>query len=119
MPHRIQQIEEIVKQLESGDLKLRVRVLEVIFLITNLPKSSKDSRNNFLDLQSERAAQRANVLQMGTIYTVVGGILLNLGLSLRVQGSRAVANATFIVTGKSTLCIHQGSQAVEEYLKDI
>lgn len=33
MPYRVQQIEEIVKQLESGDLKLRVRVLEVISLI--------------------------------------------------------------------------------------
>ncbi len=30
MPYRVQQIEEFVKQLESGDLKLRVRVLEVI-----------------------------------------------------------------------------------------
>ncbi|XP_057796695.1 protein ACTIVITY OF BC1 COMPLEX KINASE 7, chloroplastic-like isoform X1 [Salvia miltiorrhiza] len=76
MPYRIQQIQDIVKQLESGDLKLRVRVLE-----------------------SERAARRASVLQMGTIYTVVGGILVNLGLTLRVQGSRAVANASFIVAG--------------------
>ena len=29
MPYRIQQIEEFVRQLESGDVKLRVRVLEV------------------------------------------------------------------------------------------
>ncbi|RWW27360.1 hypothetical protein BHE74_00011566 [Ensete ventricosum] len=29
MPYRIQRIEEFIKQLESGDLKLRVRVLEV------------------------------------------------------------------------------------------
>lgn len=29
MPYRIQQIEEFIRQLESGDLKLRVRVLEV------------------------------------------------------------------------------------------
>lgn len=29
MPYSVQRIEEIVKQLESGDLKLRVRVLEV------------------------------------------------------------------------------------------
>lgn len=33
MPYRVQRIEEIVKQLESGDLKLRVRVLEVISLL--------------------------------------------------------------------------------------
>lgn len=31
MPYRIQRIEDFVKQLESGDLKLRVRVLEVLF----------------------------------------------------------------------------------------
>ncbi|KZV32824.1 hypothetical protein F511_24070 [Dorcoceras hygrometricum] len=31
MPYRIQRIEDFVKQLESGDLKLRVRVLEVPF----------------------------------------------------------------------------------------
>lgn len=29
MPYRIQHIDEIIQQLESGDLKLRVRVLEV------------------------------------------------------------------------------------------
>lgn len=29
MPYRVQRIEEFVKELESGDLKLRVRVLEV------------------------------------------------------------------------------------------
>lgn len=34
MPYRIQQIEDIVKQLENGDLKLRVRVLEVISFIS-------------------------------------------------------------------------------------
>lgn len=29
MPYRVQRIEEFTKQLEAGDLKLRVRVLEV------------------------------------------------------------------------------------------
>jgi len=29
MPYRVQRIEDFVGQLESGDLKLRVRVLEV------------------------------------------------------------------------------------------
>lgn len=29
MPYRVQRIEEFVKQVEAGDLKLRVRVLEV------------------------------------------------------------------------------------------
>ncbi|KAK4386319.1 protein ACTIVITY OF BC1 COMPLEX kinase, chloroplastic, partial [Sesamum angolense] len=73
MPYRVQRIEEIVKQLESGDLKLRVRVLE-----------------------SERAARKATILQMGTIYTVLGSTLLNLGLTLSKQGSRIVASGSFI-----------------------
>lgn len=30
MPYRVQKIEDFVQQLESGDLKLRVRVLEVL-----------------------------------------------------------------------------------------
>jgi hypothetical protein len=32
MPYRVQRIEEFFEQLESGDLKLRVRVLEVVSL---------------------------------------------------------------------------------------
>lgn len=36
MPYRVQRIEEFVKQLETGDLKLRVRVLEVTPLWTYL-----------------------------------------------------------------------------------
>nr|CAB3503343.1 unnamed protein product [Digitaria exilis] len=55
MPYRIQKIEDFVGQLESGDLKLRVRVLE-----------------------SERAARKATVLQMATMYTALGGIFLAL-----------------------------------------
>lgn len=31
MPYRVQRIEEFVNELESGDLKLRVRVLEVFY----------------------------------------------------------------------------------------
>ncbi|KAL0320046.1 UNVERIFIED_CONTAM: protein ACTIVITY OF BC1 COMPLEX kinase, chloroplastic [Sesamum radiatum] len=78
MPYRIQRIEEIVKQLESGDLKLRVRVLE-----------------------SERAARKATILQMGTIYTVLGSTLLNLGITLSKQGGRLVASGSFIGAGKT------------------
>ncbi|KAL6537997.1 Protein ACTIVITY OF BC1 COMPLEX KINASE 7, chloroplastic [Orobanche gracilis] len=74
MPCRIQRIEDIVKQLESGDLKLRVRVLE-----------------------SERAALKATVLQMATIYTILSGTLLNLGTTLINQGSRVMANGSFIL----------------------
>ena len=34
MPYRVQRIEEFVKQLEAGDLKLRVRVLEVSNIVS-------------------------------------------------------------------------------------
>ncbi|KAG9448562.1 hypothetical protein H6P81_008527 [Aristolochia fimbriata] len=72
MPYRIQRIEEFVKQLEDGDLKLRVRVLE-----------------------SERAARKATILQMATMYTVLGGTLLNVGVTFSSQGSEAIANGSF------------------------
>ncbi|OAY67466.1 Uncharacterized protein ACMD2_19287 [Ananas comosus] len=61
MPYRIQRIEDFVKQLESGDLKLRVRVLE-----------------------SERSARKATILQMATMYTAVSGTLLNVGVALSI-----------------------------------
>ena len=76
MPYRIQQIEEFVKQLEAGDLKLRVRVLE-----------------------SERAARKATILQMATMYTVLGGTLLNLGVTFNSQGSQVIANGSFVGAG--------------------
>ncbi|KAI4340297.1 hypothetical protein MLD38_025147 [Melastoma candidum] len=76
MPSRVQRIEEFVNELEAGDLKLRVRVLE-----------------------SERAARKATILQTATIYTVFCGTLLNLGFTLSSQGSRAIANGSFIGAG--------------------
>ncbi|CAM8986852.1 unnamed protein product [Rhodiola kirilowii] len=76
MPYRIQRIEEFIKQLDSGDLKLRVRVLE-----------------------SERAAQKATLLQVATIHTVLGCTLLNLGLTLYRQGLRVLSKVPFISAG--------------------
>ncbi|KAM0942588.1 putative ABC-type Cd(2+) transporter [Dioscorea sansibarensis] len=76
MPYRIQRIEEFVKQLEAGDLKLRVRVLE-----------------------SERAARKASILQMATIYTILSGSLLNVGVSLSGQENQLIANGTYIGAG--------------------
>ncbi|KAL6594315.1 hypothetical protein ACP70R_048508 [Stipagrostis hirtigluma subsp. patula] len=76
MPYRIQRIEDFVGQLESGDLKLRVRVLE-----------------------SERAARKATVLQMATMYTALGGTLLNVGVTLNSQGNQIIANSSFIGAG--------------------
>ncbi|XP_051115363.1 protein ACTIVITY OF BC1 COMPLEX KINASE 7, chloroplastic-like [Andrographis paniculata] len=75
MPYRIQRIEEIVKQLESGDIKLRVRVLE-----------------------SERAARKSTILQMGTIYLLLGGTLMNLGLtfSMGLRGTPFISIGLFV-----------------------
>ncbi|XVE72567.1 hypothetical protein DITRI_Ditri11bG0048700 [Diplodiscus trichospermus] len=79
MPYRVQRIEEFVKQLESGDLRLRVRVLE-----------------------SERAARKATILQMATVYTVLGGTLLNLGVTFSSQGSQIIANGSFVGAGDNS-----------------
>lgn len=91
MPYRVQRIEDIVKQLESGDLKLRVRVLE-----------------------SERAAKKATILQMATMYTVVGGTLLNLGVSLSSQGSQIVANGSFVGAGILLVLLIRSMQRVKK-----
>ncbi|XWS31091.1 hypothetical protein CRYUN_Cryun23aG0047700 [Craigia yunnanensis] len=76
MPYRVQRIEEFVKQLESGDLRLRLRVLE-----------------------SERAARKATILQMATMYTVLGSTLLNLGVTFSSQGSQIIANGSLLGAG--------------------
>ncbi|GMP66517.1 hypothetical protein CsSME_00026849 [Camellia sinensis var. sinensis] len=91
MPYRVQQIEEIVKQLESGDLKLRVRVLE-----------------------SERAARKATILQMATMYTVLGGTLLNLGVTLGNQGIQVIANGSFIGAGVFFMLLMRSMQRVKK-----
>lgn len=91
MPSRVQRIEEIVNQLESGDLKLRVRVLE-----------------------SERAARKATILQMATMYTVFGGSLLNLGVTLSNQGSQVIANGSFIGAGVFLTLLIRSMQRVKK-----
>ncbi|KAK9284351.1 hypothetical protein L1049_023522 [Liquidambar formosana] len=94
MPYRVQRIEEFVQQLESGDLKLRVRVLE-----------------------SERAARKATVLQMATMYTVLGGTLLNLGVTLSTQGSQVIANGSFIGAGVFLTLFIRSMQRVKKLEK--
>ncbi|KAH7660202.1 Cadmium-transporting ATPase protein [Dioscorea alata] len=94
MPYRIQRIEEFVKQLEVGDLKLRVRVLE-----------------------SERAARKASILQMATVYTVLSGSLLNVGVSLSVQGNELLANGTYIGAGVFLALLVRSMQRVKQLEK--
>ncbi|KAJ6723859.1 PROTEIN ACTIVITY OF BC1 COMPLEX KINASE 7 CHLOROPLASTIC [Salix koriyanagi] len=91
MPYRIQRIEDFVKQLEAGDLKLRVRVLE-----------------------SERAARKATILQMATMYTVLGGTLVNLGVTFSNQGSQVIANGSFIGAGVFLALLLRSMQRVKK-----
>ncbi|RVW95200.1 Protein activity of BC1 complex kinase 7, chloroplastic [Vitis vinifera] len=91
MPYSVQRIEEIVKQLESGDLKLRVRVLE-----------------------SERAARKATILQMATMYTVLGGTLLNLGVTFGNQGSQVIANGSYVGAGVFLILFIRSMQRVKK-----
>ncbi|CAM8893968.1 unnamed protein product [Rhodiola kirilowii] len=91
MPYRIQKIEEIVKQLESGDIKLRVRVLE-----------------------SERAARKATILQMSTIYTIFGGTLVNLGMTFSSQESVVLGNGAFVGAGIFLVLFLRSMQRVQK-----
>ncbi len=63
MPLRVARIDSTLEQLETGDLKLRVRVLE-----------------------GERAARRAGVLQVATINTIAAVGLLDVGTQLALHG---------------------------------
>lgn len=90
MPYRVQRIEEFVKQLEAGDVKLRVRVLE-----------------------SERAARKATILQMATMYTVLGGTLLNLGVTFSNQSSQILANGSFVGAGVFLALLLRSMQRVK------
>lgn len=76
MPSRVQRMDDVIRQLEAGDLKLRVRVLE-----------------------AERAARRASILQVATMNTVVAASFLNIGVSLNGQGVTGPATTSFIVAG--------------------
>ncbi|ESR61055.1 hypothetical protein CICLE_v10014453mg [Citrus x clementina] len=94
MPYRVQRIEEVVNQLEAGDLKLRVRVLE-----------------------SERAAKKATILQIATIRAVFGGSLLNLGVTLSGQAHKVLATGSFIGAGVFFILFLWSMQRVKELNK--
>lgn len=53
----------------------------------------------FVLVQSERAARKATILQMATMYTVLGGTLLNIGVTFSNQGGQLIANGSFIGAG--------------------
>ncbi|PRW20222.1 putative aarF domain-containing kinase chloroplastic [Chlorella sorokiniana] len=76
MPMRVQRIESTMALLETGDLKLRVRVLE-----------------------AERAARRAGVIQAATIQSIGCMGFLNVGVQLGLAGQSAAAGAALAVSG--------------------
>lgn len=77
MPQRVQRVDQIMRQLESGDLKLRVRSLE-----------------------AERAARRASVMQEAIINSLFSVGLANIGVTLSTaQGITAVSNSSFVGAG--------------------
>uniref|UniRef100_A0A0D6QWG2 ABC1 atypical kinase-like domain-containing protein n=1 Tax=Araucaria cunninghamii TaxID=56994 RepID=A0A0D6QWG2_ARACU len=90
MPYRIQRIDEFIQQLERGDLKLRVRVFE-----------------------AERAARKASVMQMATIYTVLGGTLLNTGAMLSSQGMQNFAIVSYVGAGLFTILVVRAMKRVQ------
>eukprot|EP00879_Flechtneria_rotunda_P001676 GHRR01001836.1.p1 GENE.GHRR01001836.1~~GHRR01001836.1.p1 ORF type:complete len:739 (+),score=239.78 GHRR01001836.1:270-2486(+) len=68
MPLRVARIDNMLEQLEIGDLKLRVRVLE-----------------------GERAARKAGVLQIATINTIAAVGFFDVGTQLALHGGLEVA----------------------------
>lgn len=75
MPMRVQKIESTMALLETGDLKLRVRVLE-----------------------AERAARRAGVIQAATLNCICSMGFLNVGTQLALAGQALPAGAAFAVS---------------------
>lgn len=91
MPLRVQRVDEVIRQLEAGDLKLRVRVLE-----------------------AERAARRASIMQMVTINVVAAVGLLNIGVTLSAaQGITAVSNGSFLGAGVFLLLLVQSVRRIQ------
>ncbi|CAI7876984.1 unnamed protein product [Closterium sp. NIES-53] len=76
MPIRVQRMDDLLQQIENGDLKLRVRVLE-----------------------AERAARRAGIMQVATMNTVAAAALLNMGVSLTTAAIDGPATACFCFAG--------------------
>lgn len=91
MPLRVQRIDSTLEQLETGDLKLRVRVLE-----------------------SERAARRAGVMQVATINTIAAVGMLDIGTQLALHGGlEFAAGACYSLAGLFAAFVAFGFKRVE------
>ena len=91
MPLRVQRIENIIGQLEGGDLKLRVRVLE-----------------------GERAARRSGVLQLTTVNAVASMGLLNVGVQLALAGVETAGGLVMGVAGGFAVATALGIRRVKK-----
>jgi hypothetical protein len=99
MPLRIARINDTLEQLESGDLRLRVRVLE-----------------------AERAARRSGVLQGATMNTVAAVGLLNLGAQLalaQLQGPAAVCLGLSSVFAVLMVLAFRRVQRLDKFEKEV
>lgn len=90
MPLRIQRIESVIGQLEGGDLKLRVRVLE-----------------------GERAARKTSVLQLTTVNAVGAVGLLNVGVQLGLAGKEGAAGVVMAAAAGCAVAVALGMRRVK------
>ncbi len=99
MPLRVQRIDNVLTSLESGDLKLRARVLE-----------------------GERAARRSSVMQAATV-NVVGALgFVNLGTTLALaehMGPAAAALTAAGVFAVSALLLFRRVNNLDKFEKQI
>jgi predicted unusual protein kinase regulating ubiquinone biosynthesis (AarF/ABC1/UbiB family) len=99
MPTRVAAISETIDQITAGDLKLRVR-----------------------DLEGERAARRAGIMQAATLNAVAGVGLLNVGTQLALSGRGGAAGAVMAVAGAFGALVLLGLrrvQRLDKFEKDL
>ncbi|MEW5309310.1 MAG: hypothetical protein WDW38_001205 [Sanguina aurantia] len=99
MPLTIKRMDTTLGQLESGDLKLRVRVLE-----------------------AERAARRSSVLQLATMNTIGAATFLNVGTLLAVNhlaGGATLSMALSAVFAYMTFSGFKRVEKLDKFEKDL
>lgn len=72
MPYRVQRIEEFVKELDSGDLKLRVRVLEVnTYKLLSIVQQSQErpTRISFFYSVGKSSSESDNIADGDNVYS--------------------------------------------------
>lgn len=90
MPMRLRRVESTISQLQSGDLKLRVR-----------------------DLEGERAARRAGIMQVATLNAVASVGLLNVGTQLALSGRSVPAGGLMSLAGVFAVLVLLGMRRVK------